>query len=1750
MKNLWRNLQHFVLICVILLFYLIAYNNSPKAFRLKRNTAPDGVVLDSVNVLPGTNILLSQEGKTVSITCKQSSSTATDVEFQLQVYHGGTWTALPTASAPVWDVVLDAGNIYKCVATNSAGIKGSHIYESDVISIKINENPCKLHEFKPSLACTCKATSKIGNSNMAVKWYADGFTEGSTDIDQIPDQGVNTPVKDGVINRNQMRFNLMLYAILIQCRLWKYNGIELPKLTLQEQILHQTPMNVTYFPDEIQTPDTFTGEPDIRNEGDVVEYTCRTVIGRPDPTVIYQQKRRGSEQWEPIPDPQPRKVPLKMGLKGFDTTYKFNADFKLHNGTSFRCAVKENLTFPEPQQFNPIIVHYFAAPVYKKSSENKTHAAYIVTVNSNPLTQQVTCDPPAVVQKLSNSQWNITIPIVNSTTTDYRGRCLTDGINERVIDVAGYHHAGPTDEPDAGNGGRVFGAVIGILILLILIILFILWRRGCLPCLVPKPEDAIALLRWTSETWYEKDHEYWVKTREQLQPVKTEDFEVIEKSFSPEIFRIIKDVYGTENDWELTRDKDKQAIAIREFLFGQLSSDQSVLDLVKEILRKYVRINNLKTKLSNEIDTLLNKKRSIDGADVVYNRDEDEVHVSFMTQSNEEKKPLTDKEKQFIRDVASAVESIDAFFAKMSDAELCERGIFNIKPTDEIADMFVKETLQTEVKQQNENLVTQIENQKVTDETRTEMEVADRKRFVNKDICVLLGSSLQKLEENKHSTELDKSIYEISRDVLEIKLKIAVFKSIRELYAGRAERFQKELKEKLKQEENKERKNEEELNRIIHSSVCQAFKYITDMNEKTLVDSNVVRYGVSPEEINSKLRELADKEFKDRTVGRFKGIKTPEEIVTVTLNIPTQLRTDLYSAGRDPVILPDRAVEYFKDEFISAIQSDESLKTATQTALDNESSKINELLRKEKSNVNRIYGEVKKRIESMSTEELNEQGIVVYRIKDETAMSNIKPIIADRIQTEFKDSLVTVLEEKCQKAISLWPSKHWEYDISRAMSVLSEFTSRTLNTNTGYWKQVKECFGDEINSETNTTELTEIVDECSGECIKTMSDKWNPDAFKHNKMITGTARGINFKLHELADKEFEDRKRERVSVFNQIKTPDDHIKTQEASFERVKTPEEILPLTLIIPAQLSTELDSANRHPDILWDKAVEYFKDEFISAIQSDESLKTATQTALDKNSSEINNLLKRENWKVDGIYNDVKNRIQSMSTEKLKERGIVAYRIKDEIAMFHIKPIIANRIPQFKDSLETVLEEKCKKASGLSTNSSINPTKWTLSKQWVYDISRAISVLSEFTSRTLKTNTGYWKQVKECFGDKIDGETNTTELTKIVDECLRECTKTMNDKWITDDFKIRNMIVETKIEEIVNKVKHEYFQTREFRRSVETAVNEAIQNSEKSQAGKTPNYEAAVQWIAAEMKDFTVKPSETSYERNEFARLARATVTRKSRELMDEIRAITDKGELKKLGFLVEESKKLKERGIVAYRIKDETALKHIKQIIANRIPGFKDSLVTVLEEKCKDARSMWSSKHWAYDISRAMSELSEFTSRTLKTGTGYWKQVKECYGDEINGETNTTELTEIVTECLGECSKTMRDKWNTDYFKNRKMIVETDEIVDEIKREYFQTPEFRRSVETAVNEAIKNSEKSQAGKKPNYEVAVKWIADEMKDFTVKPSEIYELNEFAKIAQPKVMRKSRELMDKIRAITDKGELKKLGFLVEESRA
>ncbi|XP_074653225.1 uncharacterized protein LOC141907475 isoform X2 [Tubulanus polymorphus] len=467
--------SHIVYAWAVLL--LVSYNTVAGQLNWTNfNSPPDGVVLDSVNVLPGTNILLAQEGKNVSITCRQGNIAATGVEFQLQVNSGagGTWTPLPlTGVSTVWKIVPEVGKQYKCLAKNSEETKDSKIYQSDVISINILEDPCKLAQFQ-SLACTCKVVSKIGNVAMTVKWYTNGFDETNRNkflLVKRPKQAHSAIVNNEVINTIEIEPLSMIYADAIQCRLVTYNNIE-----LAHRIEHQNRMDVTYFPHVIQASGNFT---EIRNEGEDVQYTCRTEGGRPDPTVIYQQKRRGSEQWGPIPDPQPQREPVEGG---FNTTYQFEAYFNLHNGTSFRCAVKENLTYPKPRQFNPIIVHYFR-PDFKRGSENETNAVYIVTVNSNPLTQQVTCDPPAVVQKLSNYQWSITIPIVDRTTTDYRGRCLADNKNESVIDVAGYHSNVPispistrTDETEEWTGGMVFGVVIGILILPILIVLFIMRR--------------------------------------------------------------------------------------------------------------------------------------------------------------------------------------------------------------------------------------------------------------------------------------------------------------------------------------------------------------------------------------------------------------------------------------------------------------------------------------------------------------------------------------------------------------------------------------------------------------------------------------------------------------------------------------------------------------------------------------------------------------------------------------------------------------------------------------------------------------------------------------------------------------------------------------------------------------------------------------------------------------------------------------------------------------------------------------------------------------------------------------------------------------------------------------------------------------------------------------------------------------------------------------------------------------------------
>ncbi|XP_074652196.1 uncharacterized protein LOC141906757 [Tubulanus polymorphus] len=116
---------------------------------------------------------------------------------------------------------------------------------------------------------------------------------------------------------------------------------------------------------------------------------------------------------------------------------KFKADSKLHNGTTFRCLAKENPTDPEPALFDPIVVHNLATAWY-----------YNVLIPSNAETKRLTCDPPANFRKQSNDKWIVSVPIVNSITTDYRGRCLLNG--KRFIDIR-RRDLGRYDEPGKNN---------------------------------------------------------------------------------------------------------------------------------------------------------------------------------------------------------------------------------------------------------------------------------------------------------------------------------------------------------------------------------------------------------------------------------------------------------------------------------------------------------------------------------------------------------------------------------------------------------------------------------------------------------------------------------------------------------------------------------------------------------------------------------------------------------------------------------------------------------------------------------------------------------------------------------------------------------------------------------------------------------------------------------------------------------------------------------------------------------------------------------------------------------------------------------------------------------------------------------------------------------------------------------------------------------------------------------------------------
>ncbi|XP_074661812.1 uncharacterized protein LOC141914491 [Tubulanus polymorphus] len=145
-------------------------------------------------------------------------------------------------------------------------------------------------------------------------------------------------------------------------------------------------------------------KPDIKTEGEEIDYTCKTLVGNP--TVIFQQKRQGSEQWEPIPGDQRSIIEKVKHVKSVKLVFK--ADFKLHNGTIFRCLiVKENQTFSKPRHFDIIVVHRTGLNLIPATVESTSRVPLVTTENvgSKNKTDQIQWTTP---------DWTTTIVYITS----------------------------------------------------------------------------------------------------------------------------------------------------------------------------------------------------------------------------------------------------------------------------------------------------------------------------------------------------------------------------------------------------------------------------------------------------------------------------------------------------------------------------------------------------------------------------------------------------------------------------------------------------------------------------------------------------------------------------------------------------------------------------------------------------------------------------------------------------------------------------------------------------------------------------------------------------------------------------------------------------------------------------------------------------------------------------------------------------------------------------------------------------------------------------------------------------------------------------------------------------------------------------------------------------------------------------------------------------------------------------------------
>ncbi|XP_074657788.1 uncharacterized protein LOC141910843 [Tubulanus polymorphus] len=146
-------------------------------------------------------------------------------------------------------------------------------------------------------------------------------------------------------------------------------------------------------------------KPDNKTQGEMIRYTCKIIGGNS--RVIFQEKRNGSGQWLTVPDDQLNKTKDKLNVELVEL--KFKADFNRYNGSSFRCLVNESPTYPEPLQFDLIVVkrtdHAGSNQIPTIETTTLGVRRLVITENDG---SKVKTDPTNRL-KLDHTDWTMTI---------------------------------------------------------------------------------------------------------------------------------------------------------------------------------------------------------------------------------------------------------------------------------------------------------------------------------------------------------------------------------------------------------------------------------------------------------------------------------------------------------------------------------------------------------------------------------------------------------------------------------------------------------------------------------------------------------------------------------------------------------------------------------------------------------------------------------------------------------------------------------------------------------------------------------------------------------------------------------------------------------------------------------------------------------------------------------------------------------------------------------------------------------------------------------------------------------------------------------------------------------------------------------------------------------------------------------------------------------------------------------------------